>query len=123
MCINQLDIDERSSQVGMMGDIYRQPLEVQIWFGEVEDMAPDKANSPDENLVSEDHAKYFKCFLLSKELMSNYHRCLQPLGTPLEQMSQVPLTYCGFLKKTSALSNAILQNHLGCRDRIGHCLV
>lgn len=71
LCINQLDIDERSSQVGMMGDIYRQALEVQIWFGEVEEMAPDKANSPDENLVSEDHAKNFKCFLQSKDLMTN----------------------------------------------------
>lgn len=33
VCINQSDIQERASQVGMMGDIYRQAEKVIIWLG------------------------------------------------------------------------------------------
>ena len=36
ICINQNDIDERSSQVGMMGDIYRNSTGLQIWLGTLE---------------------------------------------------------------------------------------
>ncbi|KAF4985023.1 hypothetical protein FDECE_16885 [Fusarium decemcellulare] len=34
LCINQLDIDERSSQVRLMGEIFRHSSEVLIWLGE-----------------------------------------------------------------------------------------
>ena len=84
LCINQLDIHERSSQVGMMGDIYRQALEVHIWFGEAEEMVPDKANSPEENLVSEDHLKTFKNFLQSNHLMTNLSPLSMDTGSVVE---------------------------------------
>lgn len=38
----------------MMGDIYRQARELQIWLGEGWEMFPDKHNSDEENLLSED---------------------------------------------------------------------
>ena len=40
ICINQSDTDERSQQVGIMGDIYSQAREVQIYLGEVEGILP-----------------------------------------------------------------------------------
>ncbi|KAF2826980.1 HET-domain-containing protein, partial [Ophiobolus disseminans] len=33
LCINQMDDDERTSQVGMMGMIYQSAAEVIIWLG------------------------------------------------------------------------------------------
>jgi hypothetical protein len=33
ICINQLDHDEKSSQVGVMGSIYRQAEQVCVWLG------------------------------------------------------------------------------------------
>jgi len=36
LCINQLDADERTHQVGLMSEIYRQASEVIIWLGEQE---------------------------------------------------------------------------------------
>ena len=34
LCMNQLDLEERSHQVSMMGDIYRLTQEALIWIGE-----------------------------------------------------------------------------------------
>lgn len=48
VCINQNDLDERSSQVGIMGDIYTTAKTCQIWLGTVEDIK----DWPDERIVS-----------------------------------------------------------------------
>ncbi|KAL8865651.1 MAG: hypothetical protein Q9198_009221, partial [Flavoplaca austrocitrina] len=38
ICINQADIEERSSQVGFMGDIYRCGNRLHVWIGTVEEI-------------------------------------------------------------------------------------
>jgi len=37
-CVKQADIDEHSPQVRLMGDIYRNGKELQIWLGEVKEI-------------------------------------------------------------------------------------
>ncbi|KAH7327103.1 heterokaryon incompatibility protein-domain-containing protein [Rhexocercosporidium sp. MPI-PUGE-AT-0058] len=37
LCINQMDIDEKAIQIGMMGDIYRRAACVRVWIGLRED--------------------------------------------------------------------------------------
>lgn len=49
VCINQTDLDERSSQVTIMCDIYKDARNCQIWLGTVEEIK----TFLDENLVSE----------------------------------------------------------------------
>ncbi|PPJ57790.1 hypothetical protein CBER1_00114 [Cercospora berteroae] len=39
ICINQNDLDERSSQITLMGDVYKQAEEVIVWLGVKETMA------------------------------------------------------------------------------------
>ena len=48
VCINQNDLDERSSQVSIMGDIYSSAKVCQIWLGTVEEIK----DWPDQNVVS-----------------------------------------------------------------------
>ncbi len=48
VCINQNDLNERSSQVTFMGDIYKSAKGCQIWLGTVEEIK----NLPDESIVS-----------------------------------------------------------------------
>ena len=48
VCINQNDLDERSSQVNIMGDIFKAATKCQIWLGTVEDVI----DWPDEKVVS-----------------------------------------------------------------------
>lgn len=48
VCINQQDLDERSSQVGVMGDIYKAAKDCQIWLGTVNEIK----YWPDERVVS-----------------------------------------------------------------------
>ena len=48
MCINQDDLDERSSQVSIMCDIYKNATKCQIWLGTVEELE----HFPDESPVS-----------------------------------------------------------------------
>ena len=38
VCINQSDLDERSSQVSIMGDIYKNAQKCQVWLGTVEEI-------------------------------------------------------------------------------------
>ncbi|KAL8868177.1 MAG: hypothetical protein Q9174_005159 [Haloplaca sp. 1 TL-2023] len=46
VCINQADIDERSSQIGFMGDIYRRSGRLHIWIGTVQEIR-DSLNQTD----------------------------------------------------------------------------
>ena len=48
VCINQNDVDERSSQVSIMSDIYQEAKKCQIWLGTVEEIK----DWPDEGVVS-----------------------------------------------------------------------
>ncbi len=48
VCINQNDLDERSSQVSIMADIYKAAKHCQIWLATVEDVI----DWPDEKVVS-----------------------------------------------------------------------
>ena len=48
VCINQSDLDERSSQVSMMCDIYKDARNCQIWLGTVEE----RKHFPDKRPVS-----------------------------------------------------------------------
>ena len=47
VCINQNDLDERSSQVSMMGHIYKNAHQCQVWLGTVEEIK----DWPDERMV------------------------------------------------------------------------
>ena len=78
ICINQSDLDERSFQVQMMGDIYRQARGVQIWLGETEDMVNDAEHSATPDLwIAEDTVKTFTRYLQSEQLLST----IPPLAT------------------------------------------
>lgn len=71
ICINQLDLGERSSQVRMMDDIYRQARGVQIWLGEAEDIVSDTEQSAELDLwIPKDTIKRFTEFLQSEQLLS-----------------------------------------------------
>ena len=48
VCINQNDLEERSSQVSMMCDIYKDAQQCQIWLSTAEDIN----NFPDAGPVS-----------------------------------------------------------------------
>lgn len=39
VCINQTDLDERSQQVNLMGDVYRSASHVLAWLGESDEDA------------------------------------------------------------------------------------
>jgi predicted AAA+ superfamily ATPase len=41
LCINQQDVNEKTRQVGMMGEIYRRCSRVYIWLGPNDDAASD----------------------------------------------------------------------------------
>ena len=45
ICIDQWDLDERSSQVGMMGDVYQKGTNLQIWLGEAEEIESNTGRS------------------------------------------------------------------------------
>ena len=78
ICINQSDLDERSFQVQMMGDIYRQAKGVQIWLGETKDMVNDAEHSATPDFWdAEDAVKTFTRFLQSEKLLST----IPPLAT------------------------------------------
>ena len=63
VCINQADVDERSSQVGMMEDIYKEARELQIWLGEVEEIMP-QAGTSDTEFATDEALIPFKRFLV-----------------------------------------------------------
>lgn len=78
ICINQLDLDERSCQVRMMDDIYRKAKGVQIWLGETGDILKSAVYSAKPDFWSiEDTDKTFTRFLQSEQLLS----ALPPLAT------------------------------------------
>ena len=78
ICINQSDLDERSFQVQIMGDIYRQARGVQIWLGETEDMVNDAEHSATPDFwIAEDTVKTFTRYLQSEQLLST----IPPLAT------------------------------------------
>ncbi|KAH6684557.1 heterokaryon incompatibility protein-domain-containing protein [Halenospora varia] len=58
ICINQNDLAERSQQVGLMGEIYRNAVHVDIWLGEEEE---------DTELVIKFLPKLLSCFKTSEE--------------------------------------------------------
>jgi hypothetical protein len=67
LCINQSDVSERSSQVSIMGDIYKQTVEVQIWLGESEGLSPEPYLESECSLVKRDKdLPLFQKFLESK---------------------------------------------------------
>ena len=71
ICINQSDLDERSYQVGIMDDIYRQARGVQIWLGKAEDIVSDTEQSADLVFcISDDMVKRFAGFLRSERLLN-----------------------------------------------------
>ena len=72
VCINQSDLDERSSQVGMMGDIYQEGKGLQIWLGEAEEIESEFGRSTtlcDSWQFEPEHAEFFTQFLQSQNLM------------------------------------------------------
>ncbi|KAI4283096.1 MAG: hypothetical protein L6R38_002422 [Xanthoria sp. 2 TBL-2021] len=72
ICINQADIDERSSQVGYMGDIYRRGSRLHIWVGTVEEVRESlrhrypREPQPDYELANPEQLAEFKTFLVSE---------------------------------------------------------
>ncbi|KAL9035893.1 MAG: hypothetical protein Q9180_004608, partial [Flavoplaca navasiana] len=73
ICINQADLDERSSQVCLMGDIYRRGARLHVWIGTVEEIREGlRQEHIDEqtdafDLVTSEKCPDFKTFLLSHE--------------------------------------------------------
>ena len=41
ICINQADVDERASQVNLMGDVYRHGIRLHVWIGTTEEIRDD----------------------------------------------------------------------------------
>ncbi|CAO1605277.1 hypothetical protein XANCAGTX0491_008798 [Xanthoria calcicola] len=41
ICINQADVDERASQVNLMGDVYRHGIRLHVWIGTAEEIRDD----------------------------------------------------------------------------------
>ena len=41
ICINQADVDERASQVNLMGDVYRRGIRLHVWIGTAEEIRDD----------------------------------------------------------------------------------
>ena len=71
ICIDQSDLDERSCQVRMMDDIYRQARGVQIWLGEAKDIVSDTEQSAELDLwILGDTVKRFAEFLQSEKILS-----------------------------------------------------
>ena len=71
ICINQGDVNERSSQVGIMGDIYRTGEELQIWLGEAEEVASHTgSDSIYLELASEKALDNLAVFLQSQGLLT-----------------------------------------------------
>ncbi len=72
ICINQGDLNERSSQVGMMGDIYRAGKELQVWLGEAEEVVNHTGgDSIHLELASENALNDLGVFLQSQGLLTN----------------------------------------------------
>ena len=73
VCINQSDLDERSSQVAMMGDIYQEGKGLQIWLGEAEEIESEfgRSTPPSDYWNCENDVKIFTQFLHSQRLMKN----------------------------------------------------
>ena len=68
ICINQTDVDERSSQVSMMGQIYRKSKRLEIWLGDVESIESEASLSDvifDINLDKD--LRTFNNFLQSRD--------------------------------------------------------
>ena len=66
ICINQSDLDERSFQVQIMGDIYRQARGVQIWLGKTEDMVRNVEASAKTDFWMNETVKTLTEYLQSK---------------------------------------------------------
>ena len=71
ICINQSDLEERSSQVGMMGDVFQRGKELQIWLGEAEEIESEfrRLTPLEDYWCLRDDAKFFTHFLQSQNLM------------------------------------------------------
>ncbi|KAL8893560.1 MAG: hypothetical protein Q9192_005143 [Flavoplaca navasiana] len=73
ICINQADLDERSSQVCLMGDIYRHGARLHVWVGTVEETREGvhqehvDGQTDTLDMVTPDQFSEFKKFLLSHE--------------------------------------------------------
>ncbi|KAL8965697.1 MAG: hypothetical protein Q9183_003729 [Haloplaca sp. 2 TL-2023] len=74
ICINQADIDERSSQVRFMGDIYRRGEGLHVWIGTVQEIRDSlhEANPPetqyDADYVTPERLAEARTLLLDTEL-------------------------------------------------------
>ena len=71
ICINQSDLDERSSQVGIMGDVYRKGKKLQVWLGEAEEMEsfPERSTPRSSTWHSGNDVSSFMRFLQSQKIM------------------------------------------------------
>ena len=87
ICINQSDLDERSNQVGIMGDVYQKGKELQIWLGEAEEIESNIVRSTTlYDLWHDDNdVRFFTQFLQSQKLMNS----LPPI-TSMENSSIQP---------------------------------
>ena len=74
ICINQSDLDERSFQVRMMGDVYQQGEKLQIWLGEAEEILSEFGRSTPlhNNWHLGNDAKLLTEFLQSQKLMKTF---------------------------------------------------
>jgi hypothetical protein len=63
ICINQQNIDERSSQVSFMDNIYREAVEVQVWLCEEEEVIPEKPLDTSDLMIRPFDARRFNEYL------------------------------------------------------------
>lgn len=74
ICINQNDVNERSSQVGMMCEIYGDAKHLQIWLGEVSEMARIAGHGDEDSNVSFDD--------VDRATLTTFHDSGGPLTSP-----------------------------------------
>ena len=63
ICINQQNIDERSSQVSFMDNVYREAVEVQVWLCEEKEVIPKKPLDPSNLPLKPLDARRFNGYL------------------------------------------------------------
>ena len=77
VCINQADVDERASQVNLMGDVYRRGIRLHVWIGTAEEIRDDiRRNFPvgaqhGRAIATPGHLARLRIFLLDAGITAN----------------------------------------------------
>ena len=87
--VNQLDLDERSSQVSLVVDIYRRAMEVQVWLCKEDDVIPKEILDTSELALHPFNPELFNNWLED----GNLSKSLLPLEATGGALSLPTITY------------------------------